>query len=382
MLVSDFDYDLPGDLIAQEPSQRRDDCRLLVVDRDAAAFTDSSFTNLPRFLKPGDVLVLNNTRVFPARLIGKIIADDAQGNLHRTRRAEIFLVRPIGPLLWEALVKPGRSLRIGARVEFNVDGNTGGVSARETLTAEIVQGLPNGRRVVRFQASSSDFDAIVDRLGRTPLPPYIKRTADLSVDRERYQTVYAKQRGSIAAPTAGLHFTDQLLDRVSSRGVEIIEITLHVGYGTFQPVRAEQVEDHSVETERYFISDKAARSLNAAQAESRRIIAVGTTTTRALESAARRQEKASISSSGLAEPEHQPAEVLIQSGGADTGLFIRPGFEFRVINGLVTNFHLPRSSLLMLVSAFAGRELTLRAYRHAVESRYRFYSYGDAMLIL
>jgi S-adenosylmethionine:tRNA ribosyltransferase-isomerase len=254
-------------------------------------------------------------------------------------------------LVWEALVRPGKSLLPGAKVEF----------ARGKLSAEVIEWREFGRRIIRFEVNG-DFDEIIDRIGRTPLPPYIKRDEEDRLDAERYQTVYARERGAVAAPTAGLHFTRELLDRARERGVEVIEITLHVGYGTFQPVRVERVEEHHVEPERYSISEAAARSINRALDDNRRIIAVGTTTTRALES---------------------PCRVsAITPGAATTDLFIYPGFEFRVISGLITNFHLPQSSLLMLVSAFGGRELILDAYRHAVENEYHFYSYGDAMLIL
>ena len=346
MDVSEFDYDLPERLIAQEPAGRRDSSRLLVVDRKSNAFVDSVFDRLPGFLAEGDVMALNNTRVFPARLIGRRVRTTARGQEIAGGRVEIFLIRQIEPLVWEALVRPGKAMLEGARVEF----------ARGRLTAEVVEWRESGRRVVRFTAAG-DFDEIIDRIGRTPLPPYIKRDEEDRLDAERYQTVFARERGAVAAPTAGLHFTPALLDRLRTRGVEIVEITLHVGYGTFQPVRVERVEDHRVEPETYTITEAAAGALNRALRERRRIIAVGTTTTRALESG-------------------------ITPGTRATDLFIYPGFDFRVVGGLVTNFHLPRSSLLMLVAALAGRDLILAAYRHAVESEYRFYSYGDAMLIL
>jgi S-adenosylmethionine:tRNA ribosyltransferase-isomerase len=355
MLVSDFDYDLPEELIAQEPARRRDLSRLLVVDRASRTFRDQVFCDLLDLLLPADLLVLNNTRVFPARLIGRRIRVSHRGEPVVGGRVEVFLTRQIEPLVWEALVHPGRSLLPGARVEF----------ARGKLTAEIIEWREAGRRIVRFEASGS-FDEIVDRIGRTPLPPYIKRDEEDRLDAERYQTVFARERGAVAAPTAGLHFTPELLEQVQARGVEIAEITLHVGYGTFQPVRVERVEDHRVEPERFIISAEAADRINRALAERRRVIAVGTTTTRALESAIRREEQ----------------RLINQGPSRVTDLFIYPGFRFRVVGGLLTNFHLPRSSLLMLVAALAGRDLVLSAYRHAVEQRYRFYSYGDAMLIL
>ncbi|HLG13333.1 MAG TPA: tRNA preQ1(34) S-adenosylmethionine ribosyltransferase-isomerase QueA [Blastocatellia bacterium] len=359
MLVSDFDYELPESLIAQEPALRRDLARLLVLDRSNRLLTDSVFGCLPEFLVASDVLVLNNTRVFPARLIGRRLRVTARGETVLGGRVEVFLVRRFDALTWEALVKPGRSLLPGARVEF----------ARGKLHAEVLEWRPDGRRTVRFEVDG-DFDRIIDRIGRTPLPPYIKRDEEDRLDAERYQTVFARERGAVAAPTAGLHFTPEVLDRVRERGVDVVEITLHVGYGTFQPVRVEHVEHHQVEPEMYTISEESAGSINRAIAEGRRVIAVGTTTTRALESAA------------LVEPASPRPRVAASPRPTPTDLFIYPGFSFRVVSGLVTNFHLPRSSLLMLVAAFAGREVVLDAYRHAVEHEYRFYSYGDAMLLV
>ena len=390
MLVSDFDFELPERLIAQEPARRRDASRLLVLDRASGKLKDSVFADLPDFLKPGDLVVLNNTRVFPARLIGRRLRTTPQGETILGGHVEVFLVSRIEPLVWETLVKPGRSLLPGARVEF----------ARGKLTAEVIEWRDFGRRIVRFQATG-DFDEIIDRIGRTPLPPYIKRDEEDRLDADRYQTVFARERGAVAAPTAGLHFTPELLDGLRARGIETTEITLHVGYGTFQPVRVDRVEDHTVEPEAYSIGDKAATSVNRAIAEGRRVIAVGTTTTRALESAARRGigdgDWALVDrGQGLADDQnttqhlntkHQPLTPYPQpltpnSHPLPTSLFIYPGFDFKVLGGLITNFHLPRSSLLMLVSAFAGREVMLNAYRHAIEREYRFYSYGDAMLIL
>jgi S-adenosylmethionine:tRNA ribosyltransferase-isomerase len=370
MLVSDFDYDLPERLIAQEPAAKRDSSRLLVLERASGALKDATFADLPEFLNPGDLLVLNNTRVFPARLIGRRLRTTPRGDTVPGGRVEIFLVARIEPLVWETLVKPGRSLLPGARVEF----------ARGKLTAEVLEWRDFGRRIVRFEAQG-DFDDIIDRVGRTPLPPYIKRDEEDRLDADRYQTVFARERGAVAAPTAGLHFTPQLLDRMRACGVEITEITLHVGYGTFQPVRVEAVEEHRVEPEAYSIGEAAAASINRALIEGRRVIAVGTTTTRALESAAR--QGSGVGGQGLGGDPNTASQLLTPNPRLlTTDLFIYPGFEFKVISGLVTNFHLPRSSLLMLVSAFTDREVMLEAYRHAVEHEYRFYSYGDAMLIL
>jgi len=361
MLVSDFDYDLPQHLIAQEPVERRDRSRLLIVDRASGKFEDSVFAELPNCLKAGDLLVLNNTRVFPARLIGRRLRQTSRGDTVPGGRVEVFLVSRIEPLVWETLVKPGRSLLPGARVEF----------ARGKLTADVIEWREGGRRVVRFEASG-DFDDIIDRIGRTPLPPYIKRDEEDRLDAERYQTVFASERGAVAAPTAGLHFTEELLDRVRSRGIETTEVTLHVGYGTFKPVRVERVEDHRVESEAYSISERAAASINRAMKDGRRVIAVGTTTTRALESAA--AQGLGIGGRGLVDDQDATSQPLTPNPQPlTTGLFIYPGFEFKVAGGLITNFHLPRSSLLMLVSAMAG---------HAITNGYRFYSYGDAMLIL
>src|SRR5262245_44256833 len=356
MLVSDFDYDLPERLIAQELAVRRDLSRLLIVDRARGTFVDSVFAKLPDYLKAGDLLVLNNTRVFPARLIGRRLRKTPRGETVLGGRVEVFLVSCLEPLIWETLVKPGRALLPGARVEF----------ARGKLTAEVIEWREGGRRIVRFEASG-DFNEIIDRIGRTPLPPYIKRDEEDRLDADRYQTVFARERGAVAAPTAGLHFTPELIEQLRTSGVQIDEITLHVGYGTFQPVRVERVEDHRIEAEAYSISNAVAASINEALASGRRVIAVGTTTTRSLEASA-----------GLST--QYPARIF--AGSATTGLFIYPGFEFKVISGLITNFHLPRSSLLMLVSAFTGRELIMRAYQHAIEREYRFYSYGDAMLIV
>jgi S-adenosylmethionine:tRNA ribosyltransferase-isomerase len=388
MLVSDFDFVLPDRLIAQQPAAHRDHSRLLVVDRSSGRVTDSVFKRLGEFLSRGDVLVVNNTRVFPARLIGRKIHSETGIKSPEGARAEVFLVRQIEALVWEALVKPGKALAPGARILFGPGGSAGDSYAGDRLTAEVIQWLPHGRRIVRFEARP-DFEATLDLLGKTPLPPYIKREEDLRLDSERYQTVYAKARGAIAAPTAGLHFTPDLLRQLQESGIEVVEITLHVGYGTFQPVRVERVEEHELEHETYSINDEAAERLSRAVAQGRRIVAVGTTSTRALESAVVRPG-ATQPWPGQPAPQEAGKEALetpepaqrFSSGGSATNLFIYPGFEFRAVGGLITNFHLPRSSLLMLVSAFAGRDLILNAYRHAVDEEYRFYSYGDAMLIL
>jgi S-adenosylmethionine:tRNA ribosyltransferase-isomerase len=343
MLISDFSFDLPEELIAQEPLARRDASRMLAVSRAAGNWQDTQFTSFPAYLRSGDVLALNNTRVFPARLAGR---REPSGG-----RVELFLARELAPLTWETLARPGRRLQPGQRVSFGAG----------ELRAEVLETLPDGRRVARF-ACDGDFTALLDKLGQTPLPPYIKREGDTAADRERYQTVYARQRGAIAAPTAGLHFTPQVLDEIRGRGVEIVEATLHVGYGTFEPVRVENISEHQVAAERYEISAETAAKINAARAGGGRLFAIGTTTTRALETATDKQG-------------------AVHAGAGEADLTITPGYRFRAVDALLTNFHLPQSSLLLLVSALAGRDLALAAYRHAVAARYRFYSYGDCMLI-
>lgn len=344
MTIDEYDFELPEELIAQEPLADRQASRMLVVDRSADTFADDAFASIPSHLREGDVVVVNNTRVFPARLLGRS---------ETGARVEIFLVRKFaGDLVWETLARPARRLREGKRIIFG-----------EKLAATVVDKLPDGKIVVEF-AADGDFDAVLDELGRTPLPPYIKRDGSaIDADRERYQTVYARSRGSIAAPTAGLHFTEKVLDEVKSRGVTIAEVTLHVGYGTFEPVRATDLTEHAVSAEAFEIGKETAEILTAAKRESRRIIAIGTTTTRALESALQHSDE-------------------FKAGQGEADLTITPGYRFRAIDGLLTNFHLPMSSLLVLTSTFGGRELIMKAYTHAVAARYRFYSYGDCMLII
>ena len=360
MLVSEFDFDLPEELIAQTPAPRGES-RLMVLSRDNTAVRHTVISELPGLLQSGDVLVVNNTRVFAARLRGRRLPSGGA--------VECLLLAPVKPVkdgdgrpasekeaLWDALVHPGQKLRSGAIVRFE--------GAAGAMTAEVLERRFFGRRLIRLRSeSAASLEELIDALGHVPLPPYIKRP-DAETDRERYQTVYASVRGSVAAPTAGLHFTQALLDALSARGVERVEITLHVGYGTFKPVRTDLVEEHQVDPEHYEISKTAAEAIERARREGRRVIAVGTTTTRALEDAARRNK----------------GRIASTSGAATT--FIYPGFDFQVVNGLLTNFHLPRSSLLMLVCALAGRERVLEAYREAIRARYRFYSYGDAMLMV
>jgi len=347
MLVADFDYDLPPELIAQTPPACRDGARLLVLRRASGSIAHAAIRDLPGLLREGDLLVINDTKVFPARLLGRRVPSGGV--------VECLLIARIDDERWEALVHPGQKLKPGARVRFDGGGRS--------LDGEILERHYFGRRLVRlWTEDTSDVDTAIDTIGHVPLPPYIKRE-DRPEDRDRYQTVFARQRGSVAAPTAGLHFSDHLLASLTAKGVERTAVTLHVGYGTFKPVRAAEIEQHVVDAERYEIGEAAAAAIADARRQGRRVIAVGTTTTRALESAA--------GPSGR-----------IEACKAETELFIRPGHRFQVVEGLLTNFHLPQSSLLMLVSAFAGRERVLAAYREAVARRYRFYSYGDAMLIV
>jgi S-adenosylmethionine:tRNA ribosyltransferase-isomerase len=341
MHISEFDYELPTDLIAQQPLAERDASRMLVLDRANQTWTDSSFKNFADHLRSHDVVVVNNSRVIPARLRGT--REETGGQV------EIFLIREIEAKVWETLVKPGGRLKQKSRVVLG-DGR---------LTAEMLDEPGSEIRRVRFHCEGS-FDKLLGEIGVTPLPPYIKRID--AQDRERYQTVYAKQRGAIAAPTAGLHFTPTVLDEIQTRAT-LAEVTLHVGYGTFEPVRVDDVDQHAVSAECYEISDSAAAKINEARRSGGRVIVVGTTTMRALESSA-------------------TDEGVVLAGSGEASLTIKPGYKFRVANALLTNFHLPQSSLLILVSAFAGRDFVLDAYRHAVRERYRFYSYGDCMFIL
>lgn len=361
MLLKEFDYSLPQELIAQRPLAERDRSRMLLLDREAERWQDHSFLDVAHLLRPGDLLVFNNTKVFPARLLGRRRGLTAQqvgknnpaqkGFL--TGETELFLTRHEGDDVWQGLVHPGRKVRTGEVLVFGDD----------ELEAEILGRGEFGMRRARLRAHTGTVEDALDRLGHVPLPPYIQRK-DEATDRTTYQTVYAKVRGAVAAPTAGLHFTEKVLGELAGRGIETCEVTLHVGLGTFQPVRVENIEEHRMEGERYVVSESAAATINRAIDQGRRIIAVGTTTVRTLETVA----------------EENGGRVAADSG--ESHLFIKPGFQFRVIRGLLTNFHLPQSTLLMVVSAFAGKDFALSAYRHAVEQKYRFYSYGDCMLIL
>jgi S-adenosylmethionine:tRNA ribosyltransferase-isomerase len=361
VLVTEFDFHLPPDLIAQSPAPERAAARMLHLERETGAYTDRRFRDLSHLLRPGDVLVLNNTKVFPARLYGRRSGQHAQPVSARNPAAKGFLAGQVEVLLtsqnsaaeWQALVRPGRKIGVGERLTFG----------DHELHAEVVARGAYGERTLRFDVPDEDsFFAAVEKLGHVPLPPYIDRP-DAATDRDRYQTVFAKQRGSAAAPTAGLHFTPEVLEEMRKQGVEVRELTLHVGLGTFQPLRQERVEDNRLHKERYSIPSDTADAIANAKRDGRRVIAVGTTTVRTLEYSASQN-------GGAVEP-----------GSGEAEIFIYPGFRFQVIDALLTNFHLPQSSLLMLVCAFAGKENVLRAYEHAVQERYRFFSYGDCMFI-
>ena len=340
MKVSDFYYDLPEELIAQTPIEKRDESRLMILDRSTGKIEHKTFKDIIEYLKPGDCLVRNNTKVIPARLYGK---KETGANV------EFVLLKNIQGDIWEAMVRPGNKLHEGTKVIFG-DG---------ILKAEILNTMEDGTRKVEFKYNGI-FNEILDKIGLMPLPPYIHETLK---DKDRYQTVYAKYNGSAAAPTAGLHFTDELLKKIEKKGVDIANVTLHVGIGTFRPVKEENIEDHHMHTEHYYIKQEDAEKINKAKLSGNRVIAVGTTSCRTLESIA--DEKG-----------------LVKACEGDTGIYIYPGYKFKCIDGLITNFHLPESTLLMLVSALAGRENILNAYNEAVKEKYRFFSFGDAMFIV
>lgn len=340
MKTHDFYFDLPPELIAQTPLERRDGSRLLVLDKSTGAVEHRHFYDLPEYLHPGDCLILNNSRVLPARLLGHRLPGGGA--------CEILLLIDRGDNVWECLVRPGKKLRMGARVSFG-DGE---------LTAEIVEELPDGNRLVRFEYEGI-FLEVLERLGKMPLPPYIKEELQ---DQERYQTVYSKVNGSAAAPTAGLHFTQELLERVQTMGVKVGYVTLHVGLGTFRPVKEEEITDHAMHSEYCVIPQETAELINETRKNGGRVICVGTTSCRTLES-------------------HAAEDGTMTASAGWTDIFIYPGYRFKVTDALITNFHLPESTLIMLVSALAGREHILNAYRQAVEERYRFFSFGDAMFI-
>lgn len=349
MLVSDFDFELPEELIAQEPPQERSGARMLILDRVSGSWQDSAFQQFPELLEPGDLLILNNSRVIPARLFAT--RKGVTAKQEPTGKIEVLLTEQVSEWEWRALVRPGKKVAVGERLFFS-----------DLLEAEVTERGEFGERLLRF-APVDDFYSALEQLGHIPLPPYIHRD-DADADRERYQTVYARERGSVAAPTAGLHFTDAILQQLRTRGIQIAYVTLHVGLGTFAPLRVESLDEIKLHTERYSLSEETAEAINTAVKEGRRIIAAGTTTVRTLEHCA------AVANGAPLEP---------HSG--TTNIFISPGHEFRLVRGLLTNFHLPKSSLLMLVSAFAGRENVLKAYNHATQERYRFFSYGDCMFL-
>lgn len=371
MLVRDFDYVLPPERIAQQPLPDRAASRMMVFDRASGGIQDGRFRDLPGLLRAGDLVVVNDTRVLPARLFAVREGIHAQpvgprnpaARQHLRGRVEAMLTRQHSHLEWSALVRPARKLPVGERLSFFSTVSTGGNEhAAPLLAAEIIARGEFGERLLRFDPVD-DFYGALERIGHIPLPPYIHRE-DQAGDRERYQTVFAVERGSVAAPTAGLHFTQEVMDHLRSRGVEIASVTLHVGLGTFQPVRVERLEEIHLHTERYTLPDATARAVNRAVREGRRVIAVGTTTVRTLEHCA-------LIANG--------ADLLGHSG--ETQIFISPGFQFRVVSGLLTNFHLPQSTLLMLVCSFGGTANVLAAYNHAVAEDYRFFSYGDCMFL-
>ena len=340
MKVSDFDYELPEELIAQTPIEKRDESRLMVLDREKQTIEHRKFKNIIEYLKPGDVLVRNNTKVIPARIYGK---KETGANV------EFLLLHNIEGDIWECIVRPGNKLHIGTKVIFG-DG---------LLKAEILDIMEGGTRKVKFYYNGI-FNEILDKIGLMPLPPYIHEELK---EKDRYQTVYAKYEGSAAAPTAGLHFTEELFEDLRKKGVEIANVTLHVGIGTFRPVKEENVEEHKMHTEHFYIKKEDVEKINNAKKEGRRVIAVGTTSCRVLESIADEQG-------------------FVKETEEDTGIFIYPGYKFKCIDGLITNFHLPQSTLLMLVSALAGKDYIMRAYKEAVKEKYRFFSFGDAMVII
>ena len=340
MKLEEFDYELPEELIAQIPIEKRDESRLMILDREKREIEHKTFKNIIEYLEPGDCIVRNNTKVIPARLYGK---KDTGANV------EFVLLKQLDGDIWESIVRPGNKLKIGAKVNFG-DG---------LLEAEILDVLDGGTRKVKFTYEGI-FNEILDKIGLMPLPPYIHKTLE---KRERYQTVYAKYDGSAAAPTAGLHFTEELLQKLSDKGIEIANVTLHVGIGTFRPVKEENVEEHHMHTEHFYIKQEDVDKIAKAKASEHRVIAVGTTSCRVLETVA-------------------DEDGNLRETEADTGIFIYPGYKFKILDGLITNFHLPQSTLLMLVSALAGKDYIMKAYKEAVEQKYRFFSFGDAMLII
>lgn len=360
MNVSDFDYELPEELIAQHPSEKRDESRLLVVNRTTGEIRHEHFYDIEKYLKPTDCLVLNDSKVLPARLFGVKEGTGA--------KIEFLLTKRIDGDVWETMVRPGRRLKDGDRVRFADD-----------FSAQVIEKSEGGTRIVRFEYEGIFMERL-EEIGSMPLPPYIERPAEAE-DKDRYQTVYAHEEGSVAAPTAGLHFTDELLERIRAKGVKTAYVTLHVGIGTFRPVKAERVEDHEMHFEEYEISEESARIINETKAAGGRIIAVGTTSTRTCESAAIKKVPGDLSEESSSEDSSSDENYYVKAGHGSTGIFIYPGYEFKVIDSLITNFHLPKSTLMMLISALYDREKILAVYEEAIRERYRFFSYGDAMFI-
>jgi S-adenosylmethionine:tRNA ribosyltransferase-isomerase len=380
MRLAEFSYQLPPESIAQRPLAQRDASRMLILEREKNTWDDAMFRSLPERLRGDELIVVNNARVIPARLLGRRAGVRAErpGRNSRVVREflsseiEVLLTRQVSPEEWEALVRPGKKMQLGERVHFG-----GG-----ELNAEVVGRGEYGLRRLRLSSQGNVQEAI-ERLGHVPLPPYIERS-DEPADRERYQTIFAKQPGAVAAPTAGLHFSDAIIDDIKQRGVEITAITLDVGLGTFQPIHEEEIENHHIHSERYEISEQTANAIRDARRDSRPILAVGTTVVRALEHAAAKysaRRHAMLPTASRSASNDETGDFVVESGSAEADIFIKPGHKFRVVDQLLTNFHLPESTLLVLVSAFAGRELILNSYRHAVEAGYRFYSYGDCMWI-
>ena len=342
MKLSEFTYNLPEELISQYPTKKRDESRLLVINREEQTISHYHFKNIIEYLKAGDCLVINETKVFPARLMGTKEKTDAE--------VEIFLLRELESSLWEVLVRPARKVRVGNRLHLTDD-----------LFCDVIDNTVSGGRVVRFNYNCNFF-SIVEKMGKSPLPPYIKREPE-ALDKERYQTVYASVRGAVAAPTAGLHFTEKLLEKIKKKGIKIVPIVLHVGLGSFRPVQVEDLSRHKMDSEYFQVYEDSARIINETKANGGKIISVGTTTTRALETAV-------------------TSDCQVKSEKGWTDKFIFPTYNFKIVDSLITNFHLPGSTLLMLVIAFAGKEMIFEAYAKAMEEKYRFYSYGDAMIII
>ena len=346
MKLEEFNYELPKELIAQFPIEKRDESRLLVLDRVTRTIEHKTFKDILDYLNEGDCLVINDTKVIPARIYGVKMYEEENAN---PCQVEVLLLKNMGEDKWEALVKPGRRLPVGAKVSFG-DG---------ILEGEIVEVLDDGNRVIKFYYEGV-FNEILDQIGLMPLPPYIKESLK---DKDRYQTVYAKHEGSSAAPTAGLHFTEEILEKIKQKGIKIAKVTLHVGIGTFRPVKVENIEEHQMHTEHYILTKENADIINEAEKRGNRIIAVGTTACRVLETVADRETS------------------VVKEEEGDTSIFIYPGYRFKIVDNLITNFHLPESSLLMLVSALSDRDFIMEAYKEAIKEKYRFFSFGDAMLI-